>query len=99
MHQSSRKTLAPPTFRGPHAGFAGRLEFVSASSLVRRFAKLLLTLVLAYPGFAAPTGPTANVPSFPGAEGFGATTPGGRGGRVIEVTTLDDDGPGSLRRA
>lgn len=40
-----------------------------------------------------------NVPAFPGAEGFGAQSIGGRGGRVIEVTTLDDAGPGSLRAA
>ncbi len=39
------------------------------------------------------------VPAFPGAEGFGAQTPGGRGGRVIAVTTLDDGGPGSFRAA
>lgn len=41
----------------------------------------------------------AAVPSFPGAGGFGATSLGGRGGRVIEVTNLDDAGPGSLRAA
>ena len=37
--------------------------------------------------------------AFPGAEGYGTTTPGGRGGREIAVTTLDDAGPGSLRDA
>lgn len=44
-------------------------------------------------------GEARSVPSFPGAEGFGATTPGGRGGRVIFVTNLDDAGPGSFRAA
>ncbi len=39
------------------------------------------------------------LPAFPGAEGFGATTPGGRGGRVIFVTNLDNAGPGSFRAA
>jgi len=41
-----------------------------------------------------------SVPAFPGAEGWGAESVGGRGGRVIEVTTLADDIPapvGSLR--
>lgn len=32
-------------------------------------------------------------------EGFGARTPGGKGGRVLTVTTLADSGPGSLREA
>jgi pectate lyase len=41
----------------------------------------------------------AAVPSFPGAEGFGAASVGGRGGRVIEVTNLNDNGPGSFRAA
>lgn len=54
---------------------------------------LVLTLLFA----ASPA--LAQEPAFKGAEGFGSTTPGGRGGRVIYVTTLAEDGPGSLAAA
>ena len=43
--------------------------------------------------------PDQAIPAFPGAEGFGAATPGGRRGRIIEVTSLAGKGPGTLRAA
>ncbi|MES2096741.1 MAG: pectate lyase [Pseudomonadota bacterium] len=51
---------------------------------------------------AAPAAALAGAPpqlAFPGAEGAGRFAAGGRGGRVITVTSLADAGPGSLREA
>ncbi|TPW06007.1 MAG: pectate lyase, partial [Alphaproteobacteria bacterium] len=41
----------------------------------------------------------APVLAFPGALGWARTTPGGRGGAIVRVTTLDANGPGSFRAA
>ena len=43
--------------------------------------------------------PQAAIPAFPGAEGGGAWSFGGRGGKVYVITTLADSGPGSFREA
>ena len=59
----------------------------------------LLTVMLTCQMVYAETPCDRVLPAFPGAEGFGAETLGGRGGRVIEVSNLNDSGPGSFRVA
>lgn len=75
---------------------------------MHRTLKGLITLgyALAVPALATAASPrqATAVPlkgqvAFPGAVGWAATTPGGRGGRIIRVTTLAAGGPGSFKAA
>ncbi len=76
-----------PPSRSPLSGTVPNLARCVGLSLF-----LTVTSAVAAPPQEAPK--PAAIPAFPGAEGFGALTPGGRGGRILRVTTLDDYSPG-----
>lgn len=70
--------------------------------MTRRYITLLLLVAMLFSNASAtPDLPTVSqIPAFPGAEGAGMYTTGGRGGKVIYVTSLEDnDEPGTLRWA
>lgn len=59
----------------------------------------LLPAVVAAIGLIPSQRAIAQIPAFPGAEGYGAYAAGGRGGDVYVVTTLNSSGPGSFYEA
>ena len=63
--------------------------------LAARLAVLACLSCMALPLAAAGTA----APAFPGAQGWAAHTPGGRGGKIVRVTTLAAEGPGSFTEA
>jgi pectate lyase len=72
------------------------------AALFTRIALLTALLVCTFVGEARAaensSGETG-LSAFPGALGWAARTPGGRGGAILRVTTLAPEGPGSFREA
>lgn len=70
---------------------------------IRGLGRLLSAFAAAGLLLAVPIRPAAaqdaQALAFPGAQGWAAHTPGGRGGRIIRVTTLAAEGPGSFAAA
>lgn len=71
--------------------------------LTRGIGALICAIMIGSSGAAwagdAPKAQNSALPAFPGAMGWAAHTPGGRGGKIIRVTNLNTDGPGSLLEA
>ena len=67
---------------------------MSFSTTLRSLAIAFVLTLISLPAYVADK-PLA----FPGAQGAAAYTPGGRGGKILKVTTLSANGPGSLLEA
>ena len=77
------------------------MHSIRALRMTRCGDRISIALAIFLLGFAsiAVAAESAAPLAFPGAQGWAAHTPGGRGGKIIRVTTLAVDGPGSLREA
>lgn len=66
---------------------------------MNRFSKIITLVLAVFLSVSNAFAQENRLLAFPEAEGYGKYTVGGRGGKVFEVTTLEDSGKGSLREA
>lgn len=76
-----------------NAASTARDTVVAASGVLRNLASCMVLLACVGISMADASEPSL---AFPGAQGWAARTPGGRGGKIIRVTTLAAEGPGSF---
>lgn len=72
---------------------------VPMKAVRRRFARVVLAVLLSCAAAAVCAAESAGPLAFPGAQGWAAHTLGGRGGKILRVTTLKSGGPGSFAEA
>jgi len=91
---------APGSFNEDYAPAKRRIILLCWRAMkMRNPASTLTAVVLFSLVTCASSGEENRILAFPGAEGYGAYAKGGRGGRVIAVTNVNEEGPGSLRMA